>query len=143
MYCQLSLNSYGLDIGDLTSLRACGSLTHGHPKHGHAIGVETTTGPLSKGVGNGVFTGMAARRERGPLDPDAAPGESVFDHQIYVIAGDDCLRHQRCKNRHGAGSALGVEEVKATDRHQPRRLVASALVGSGVKITPFHPNLEV
>ena len=34
---------------------------------------------------------MAARRERGLFDPDAAPGESVFDHYIYVIAGDGCL----------------------------------------------------
>ena len=34
---------------------------------------------------------MAARRERGLFDPDAAPGESVFDHHIYVIAGDGCL----------------------------------------------------
>ena len=31
---------------------------------------------------------MAARRERGLFDPDAAPGESPFDHQIYVIACD-------------------------------------------------------
>ncbi len=34
---------------------------------------------------------MAARRERGLFDPDAAPGESPFDHHIYVIAGDGCL----------------------------------------------------
>ena len=31
---------------------------------------------------------MAARRERGMLDPNAAPGESVFDHQIYAMASD-------------------------------------------------------
>jgi transketolase len=31
---------------------------------------------------------MAARRERGLLDPDAAAGESPFDHHIYVIASD-------------------------------------------------------
>ena len=34
---------------------------------------------------------MAARRERGLFDPDAAPGESPFDHFIYVIAGDGCM----------------------------------------------------
>ena len=34
---------------------------------------------------------MAARRERGLFDPDAAPGESLFDHHIYVIAGDGCM----------------------------------------------------
>ena len=31
---------------------------------------------------------MAARRERGLLDPDAAPGTSPFDHHIYVFASD-------------------------------------------------------
>ncbi|CAN5400633.1 transketolase [soil metagenome] len=91
LYCQLFLNGYGLELEDLRSLRTWGSLTPGHPEHGHTIGVETTTGPLGQGVGNGVGMAMAARRERGLLDPDAAPGESVFDHHIYVIAGDGCL----------------------------------------------------
>ena len=31
---------------------------------------------------------MASRYERGLFDPDAAPGESPFDHFIYVIASD-------------------------------------------------------
>jgi transketolase len=31
---------------------------------------------------------MAARRERGMFDPDAAPGTSVFDHTIWVFASD-------------------------------------------------------
>jgi transketolase len=91
LYVQLFLAGYGLELEDLKSLRTWGSLTPGHPEHGHTVGVETTTGPLGQGVGNGVGFAMAARRERGLLDPDTAPGESVFDHQIYVIAGDGCL----------------------------------------------------
>ena len=31
---------------------------------------------------------MAARRERGLLDPDAPEGESIFDHHIYCLASD-------------------------------------------------------
>ena len=31
---------------------------------------------------------MAARRERGLFDPDAAPGESLFDHDVWCIASD-------------------------------------------------------
>jgi len=91
LYIQLYLSGYGLELEDLKSLRTWGSLTPGHPEHGHTIGVETTTGPLGQGVGNAVGMAMAARRERGLLDPDAAPGESPFDHHIYVIAGDGCL----------------------------------------------------
>ena len=90
-YCQLFLSGYGLELDDLRALRTWGSRTPGHPEHGHTVGIETTTGPLGQGVGNGVGMAMAARRERGLLDPDAAPGESVFDHFIYVIAGDGCL----------------------------------------------------
>ncbi len=91
LYIQLYFGGYGLELDDLKSLRTWGSLTPAHPEHGHTLGVETTTGPLGQGVANGVGMAMAARRERGLLDPDAAPGESPFDHQIYVICGDGCL----------------------------------------------------
>ncbi|PZS20640.1 MAG: transketolase [Pseudonocardiales bacterium] len=90
-YVQLFLSGYGLEVDDLRALRTWGSLTPGHPEHGHTAGVEVTTGPLGQGIGNAVGMAMAARRERGLLDPDAAPGESPFDHQIYVIAGDGCM----------------------------------------------------
>jgi transketolase len=88
LYIQLYLSGYGLELQDLEALRTWGSLTPGHPEHGHTVGVETTTGPLGQGVGNAVGFAMAARRERGLLDPDAAPGESVFDHRIYAICSD-------------------------------------------------------
>ncbi|MFY1637746.1 transketolase [Solwaraspora sp. WMMB335] len=88
LYIQLYLSGYGLSLDDLKALRQWGSLTPGHPEHGHTRGVETTTGPLGQGLGNAVGMAMAARRERGLLDPDAAPGESVFDHNVWVIASD-------------------------------------------------------
>ncbi|MGN6523853.1 MAG: transketolase, partial [Actinomycetes bacterium] len=77
-----------LQLDDLKSLRKWGSLTPGHPEHGHTKGVEVTTGPLGQGLSNAVGMAMASRRERGLFDPDAAPGESPFDHHIYVIASD-------------------------------------------------------
>lgn len=88
LYVQLYLGGFGLELDDLKSLRTWGSRTPGHPEHGHTDGVETTTGPLGQGIGNAVGMAMAARRERGLFDPDAAPGESLFDHQIYCIASD-------------------------------------------------------
>ncbi len=88
LYIQLFLSGYGLTVDDLALYRQWGSLTPGHPEHGHTLGVETTTGPLGQGIGNGVGMAMAARRERGLFDPDAAEGESVFDHTIWVFASD-------------------------------------------------------
>ena len=88
LYIQLYLSGYGLELDDLKALRTWGSLTPGHPEHGHTAGVETTTGPLGQGVGNAVGMAMAARRERGLLDPDTAPGESLFDHDVWCIASD-------------------------------------------------------
>jgi transketolase len=88
LYIQLYLSGYGLTLDDLKSLRKWGSLTPGHPEHGHTIGVETTTGPLGQGLGNAVGMAMAARRERGLFDPPPPFGESPFDHYIYSIASD-------------------------------------------------------
>jgi len=87
-YIQLYLGGFGLELDDIKGLRTWGSKTPGHPEHGHTAGVETTTGPLGQGVGNAVGMAMAARYERGLLNPDAAAGESPFDHQIYCIASD-------------------------------------------------------
>ncbi|GAA0392602.1 transketolase [Micromonospora gifhornensis] len=88
LYIQLFLAGYPLSLDDLKSLRQWGSLTPGHPEHGHTPGVETTTGPLGQGLGNAVGMAMAARRERGLFDPETEPGESVFDHHIWCIASD-------------------------------------------------------
>ncbi len=88
LYIQLFLGGWGLELEDLQSLRTWGSKTPGHPEHGHTAGVETTTGPLGQGIGNAVGMAMAARRERGLLDPNAEEGESPFDHHIYVMASD-------------------------------------------------------
>ncbi|MGH3859416.1 MAG: transketolase [Actinokineospora sp.] len=87
-YLQLFLSGYGLEIEDIAALRTWGSKTPGHPEHGHTKGVEITTGPLGQGLASAVGMAMAARRERGLFDPDAAPGESVFDHHVYVVASD-------------------------------------------------------
>ena len=91
LYIQLYLSGYGLELDDLEHFRKAGSLTPGHPEHGHTAGVETTTGPLGQGLATAVGMAMGARYERGLFDPDAAPGTSPFDHHIWVIASDGDL----------------------------------------------------
>ncbi|MFJ4655390.1 transketolase [Nocardia sp. NPDC088792] len=87
-YIELYLAGIGLELSDLEALRTWGSLTPGHPEYRHTAGVEITTGPLGQGLASAVGMAMAARRERGLFDPEAAQGESAFDHFIYVIASD-------------------------------------------------------
>src|ERR1044071_8237560 len=91
LYSQLYLSGYGLELDDLRTLRTWGSATPGHPEYRHTRGVEITTGPLGQGLASAVGMAMAARRERGLLDPQAAPGCSPFDHHVYVLASDGDL----------------------------------------------------
>src|SRR5438270_929794 len=91
LYIQLYLSGYGLELADLEALRTWGSKTPGHPEVNHTPGVETTTGPLTQGVGNAVGMAMAARRERTLRDPHPAEGESVSVHTIWVFASDGDL----------------------------------------------------
>jgi transketolase len=92
LYIQLFLSGYGLEIDDLKSFRTWNSKTPGHPEFGHTDGVEATTGPLGTGLATAVGMAMDARYVRNLLDPEAAVGESVFDHKVWVIAGDGCLQ---------------------------------------------------
>jgi transketolase len=108
LYIQLYLSGYGLTLDDLRRYRTWGSLTPGHPEHGLTAGVETTTGPLGQGLANAVGMAMAARRERGLLDPDAAPGTSPFDHHIYAFCSDGDIEEGIT---HEASALAGVQEL--------------------------------
>ena len=90
-YIQLFLSGYGMELKDLKALRTWGSITPAHPEVHHTTGIEITTGPLGSGLASSVGMAMAQRRQRGLLDPEAKPGESPFDHHIWVIASDGDL----------------------------------------------------
>ncbi len=108
LYIQLYLSGYAVSLDDLKAFRTWGSITPGHPEYGLTPGVETTTGPLGQGLGNAVGMAMAARRERGLLDPDAAPGESPFDHFVYSIVSDGDIEEGVT---HEASALAAVQEL--------------------------------
>ena len=108
LYTQLFFSGYGLTMKDLQEFRTHGSLTPGHPEYGHTDGVEMTTGQLGAGISTAVGFAMAARFERGLLDPAAPAGQSPFDHTIWVICSDGDLQEGVSAE---ASSLAGTQEL--------------------------------
>src|SRR6059036_4191614 len=61
LYSLLHLSGFDLPLEELQRFRQLGSRTPGHPERGLTPGVETTTGPLGQGFGNGVGLAVAAK----------------------------------------------------------------------------------
>src|SRR5438067_1468550 len=86
LYALFYLLGYGkMTIEEIKHFRQLGSLTPGHPEHGHTPGVETTTGPLGQGLANAVGMAIAERHLA------AIFGADVVDHRTYVLASDGDL----------------------------------------------------
>ncbi|MEE9455455.1 MAG: transketolase [Paracoccaceae bacterium] len=74
-----------MDMAQIRNFRQLGSRTAGHPEYGHAMGIETTTGPLGQGIATAVGMALGERMQ------NARFGDDMVDHWTYVIAGDGCL----------------------------------------------------
>ncbi|MCB1506759.1 MAG: transketolase [Hyphomicrobiaceae bacterium] len=74
-----------MGIEQLKNFRQLGSPTAGHPEYGHALGIETTTGPLGQGISTAVGMAIAEKLMAQRY------GADLVDHHTYVIAGDGCL----------------------------------------------------
>src|SRR5436305_6654773 len=88
LYSVLHLTGYDVPLDQIKQFRQWGSLTPGHPERELTPGVETTTGPLGQGFGNGVGMAiaeayLAARYNR--------PGFEVVSHFTYGIVSDGDL----------------------------------------------------
>jgi transketolase len=88
LYSMLHLTGYDLPLEEIKQFRQWGSRTPGHPERELTPGVETTTGPLGQGFGNGVGMAMAeaylaARYNR--------PGFEIVNHFTFGIVSDGDL----------------------------------------------------
>jgi transketolase len=86
LYALFYLLGYeAMTIDEIKRFRQLGSLTPGHPEHGHTPGVETTTGPLGQGLANAVGMAIAERHLA------ALFGGDIVDHTTYVLCSDGDL----------------------------------------------------
>ena len=97
LYALLHLTGYDLPLAELKRFRQLHSMTPGHPEHGLAPGVETTTGPLGQGLANAVGMALAERLLAADFN---RPGHEIVDHHTYAFVGDGCLMegisHEAC-----------------------------------------------
>ena len=86
IYSCLYLTGYkNISLEDIKKFRQLKSPTAGHPEYGDISGIETTTGPLSQGLGNAVGFALAEQILQSNL------GKNIINHHTYVFAGDGCL----------------------------------------------------
>ena len=86
LYALLYLTGYeDMTIEEIERFRQLSSRTPGHPEHGHARGIETTSGPLGQGLANAVGMALAERLAAAHFGPE------LVDHDTYVIASDGDL----------------------------------------------------
>src|SRR6266498_1242241 len=88
LYSLLHLTGYDLPLEELEQFRQWNSKTPGHPEYHHTPGVETTTGPLGQGFGNGVGMAIAQRHLAARFN---APDLPLFDYHVYAIVSDGDL----------------------------------------------------
>ncbi|MGF1618015.1 MAG: transketolase [Acidimicrobiia bacterium] len=85
LYSLLHLSGFPLSLDEIRNFRQWGSHTAGHPEIDHAIGIETTTGPLGQGFGTGVGMAIAEEHLRARL------GAELVDHRTFGFVSDGDL----------------------------------------------------
>ena len=102
---------------DIKHFRQLGSMTPGHPEYGITPGVETTTGPLGQGFGNGIGMAIAAKHLRARFEGDKS---ELFDHRVFAIVSDGDLMEGVASEAASIAGHLGLGNLVYHLRRQPR-----------------------
>ena len=108
LYSMLHLTGYDLPMEELKRFRQVGSRTPGHPEAHLTAGVETTTGPLGQGFGNGVGMALA---ERWLSDRFNVDGHVIVDHRVYAIVSDGDLMEGVASEAASLAGHLGLGKL--------------------------------
>jgi transketolase len=108
LYSLLHLTGYDLPLEELKTFRQLGSRTPGHPEYGLTPGVETTTGPLGQGFGNGIGLAIAERFLAATFNRPEFP---IFDHYTYSIVSDGDLMEGISHEAASLAGHLGLDKL--------------------------------
>jgi len=89
LYSWLHMAGFDLSMEEVQNFRVKDSKTPGHPEFGWTPGVESTTGPLGQGIGNGVGMAAAAKFAGATLN---TADHTIIDHHVVVLCGDGCMQ---------------------------------------------------
>ncbi len=92
----------------LQSFRQADSVCSGHPEHGLAAGVETTTGPLGQGAATSVGMAIAQAWLSATYN---RPGFALFDHKTYVLASDGDMMEGVCAEAASLAGMLKLSKL--------------------------------
>ena len=108
LYSLLYLTGYDLPLSELQQFRQWGSRTPGHPEYGLTAGVETTTGPLGQGFGNGVGMAIAQKYLAAHFN---RPGHEIVNYKIYGIVSDGDLMEGVASEAASLAGHLGLNNL--------------------------------
>ena len=83
-----TLGELAVPLEDLKKFRQLESKCPGHPEYRWTSGVETTTGPLGQGVATSVGIALAGKWLAERYN---RPNFTLFDYDVYALAGDGCM----------------------------------------------------
>jgi len=112
LYSLLHINGYDLPLDELKNFRQLHSKCPGHPEYTPddriTPGVETTTGPLGQGVATSVGMAIARRWLAATYN---RPGHTIFDYNIFALAGDGCMMEGISSEAASLAGHLGLGEL--------------------------------
>src|SRR5215467_13443641 len=108
LYASLYLSGYDLTLEDIKQFRQVGSRTPGHPENYLTPGVETTTGPLGQGFGNGVGMAIAAKHIGARF---ARRDSALFEPRIFAIVSDGDLMEGVASEAASIAGHLGLGNI--------------------------------
>jgi transketolase len=108
LYSLLHLTGYNISLDDIKQFRQWGSKTPGHPEYSLDDGIETTTGPLGQGFGNGVGMAIAEKYLAAHFN---RPDHTLVDYKIYALISDGDLMEGVSSEAASLAGHLGLDNL--------------------------------